>query len=221
MKLTQPVKGELKYAPDGIISQKFNDPTTPPDLLIFYKSIGLDGHNGIDFYGERETDIYAAHSGKVVYAQDTGGTAGKMIKLQGEGFYTLYMHNDELLVSVGENVSTGQIIAKMGNSGSGRGLYMSVHCHFGLYPEPLTINGFGGAVDPLPCFTNMRYVILGKEQYLLDDNLKIALNIGDEIELAKLQLHGLSGTPETITSLTGYLIYPLVDKLRLKDIFGL
>jgi murein DD-endopeptidase MepM/ murein hydrolase activator NlpD len=144
-----------------------------------------------------------------------------MIKLQGEGYYTLYMHNDALLASVGENVPQGQIIAKMGNSGSGRGIYMAVHCHFGLYPEPLIINGFGGAVDSLPYFTAMRYVILNGEQFLLDDNLKIAFNIGDEIELAKLQLHGLSGNPETISSLDNYLIYPMVERPRLKDLFGL
>jgi murein DD-endopeptidase MepM/ murein hydrolase activator NlpD len=173
IKLIAPVKGKLLYAPDGIITQKFNDPTTPSDLLAFYKSIGLNGHNGIDFMGSRGEPIYAAHSGKVVYAQDTGSTAGKMIRLQGEGYYTLYMHSDELLVSVGQNVPQGQIIAKMGNSGSGRGLYMSVHCHFGLYPEPLIINNFGGAVDPMPYFTNMLKIIGNRrnnKQYLVGTN---------------------------------------------------
>jgi len=250
MNLLQPVKGDItKYAPDGIISQKFNDPTTPSDLLAFYKSLGLKGHNGIDFSGVRGTPIYAAHDGLVIESRLNPNTFGKKISIQSplinnKYFITIYAHNDELLVSEGENVSQGQIIAKMGNSGSGYGIVMGVHLHFGLYeatdPIPNTFqlnfgtksytiinedNGFHGAIDPLPFLqTNMRYVILGKEQFLLDDNLKIALNIGDEIELAKLKLRGLSGDPDPIYNkefLDNYLIYPLVDRLRLKDLFGL
>ena len=226
IKLIQPVKGKLEYAPDGIISQKFNDPTTPADLLAFYHSLGLQGHNGIDFWGIRGTPIYAAHDGKVIYAQDRGGTGGLGIKLKGEGIYTLYFHNDELLVSGGESVSQGQIIAKMGNSGSSPQLYMSVHSHFGLYPEPLTINGFGGAVDPLPFLVIeelMEYIILpNNEQYLYYQPFNIALNIGDEIELGKLQLHGLSGQPIKKDKLpNNCLIYSGTEQNRFRDLLGL
>jgi murein DD-endopeptidase MepM/ murein hydrolase activator NlpD len=228
MKLTTPVKGKLSYAPDGIISQYFNDQNISKELLAFYQSLGLKAHNGIDFYGVRGTPIYAAHSGiATTWLGEGGATSGKMIKLQGQGYYTLYMHNDELLVKTGESVTQGQIIAKMGNSGSSPSFYMGVHSHFGLYQCDSRgnvinyNNGFGGAIDPLPYLNNMKYVILGKEQYLLEENLKIALNIGDEIELAKLQLRGLPKTPEQITCLDGYLIYPLVEASRLKDLFGI
>ena len=233
MKLTQPVKGKLKYAPDGIISQKFNDPTTPSDLLAFYKSLGLNGHNGIDFWGIRGTPIYAAHNGKVIYAQNTGGTAGLGIKLKGEGIYTLYFHNDELLVSGGESVSQGQIIAKMGNSGSSPQLYMAVHSHFGLYqidPQGNLLNsnnGFQGAIDPLSFLIAevniMEYIILpNNEQYLYYEPLNLALNVGDGIELAKLQLHGLSGLPIKKDKLpNNCLIYPGTEQNRFRDLLGL
>lgn len=248
MKLTQPVSGKLSYYP-GVINQYYNDPTTPASLLAWYQSMHLNGHNGIDFGGVRGTPIRAAHSGLVVEAKtEITNVSGRIVTLVGpknaNGVYlaTNYGHNDELLVSTNENVTEGQIIAKMGNSGS-QYYYMGVHCHFGMYeysdPVPGTYqlsyasgkvytrlhnnNGFLGALDPLPLFNNnMKYVIIGKEQYVLDETLKLAFNIGDEQELFKLQQQGLSGSPEVLSVLpVGYLVYPLVDKARLKDIFGL
>jgi len=71
--------------------------------------------------------------------------------------------------------------------------------------------------------TIMDYVILGKEQFLTYPSLKIAFNIGDEVELAALQMQGLQGVPREVadTYFDGYRIYPLVQKDRLRDLFGL
>lgn len=74
----------------------------------------------------------------------------------------------------------------------------------------------------------MKYVIDEKnEQYLLDDELKIALSIGDEIELKELQKRGLKGQPSNVNNIKEYEIYPLVRKSRwsrliktLKDLSG-
>lgn len=247
MKLTQPVSGKLTY--DGVVNQFYNDPSTNASLLAFYSSLGLNGHNGIDFGGTRGTPIYAAHSGVVIQANTTyTNVSGKMITLLGEknesGIYTAtnYGHCDELLVSLNQSVTEGQIIAKMGNSGS-EYFYMGVHLHFGLYEytDPVAgtyqlgypngkcytrlhnDNGFKGGLDALPLFIkSMTYCIIGKEQFLLDETLKLAFNIGDEAELLKLQNNGLTGSPQSISALpSGYLVYPLVDKSRLQDIFGL
>lgn len=67
----------------------------------------------------------------------------------------------------------------------------------------------------------MEYVIVGADQYLVYEPLKIALSIGDEQELVKLQLRGLTGSPEVKASIEGYLIYPGTETLRLKDILNL
>ena len=67
----------------------------------------------------------------------------------------------------------------------------------------------------------MKYVIVGQEQYLLDDNLKIAFNIADEQELAFLQQKGIGLEPTPIDNVNGYDIVPLVRQSRLKDILGL
>jgi len=226
-----PVKGKLSYAPDGIVSQYFNDPSTNKELLAKYQSWGLNGHNGIDFYGVRGTPICAAHSGTVTtWLGEGGASSGKMIKLQGGDIYTTYLHNEELLVNTGEVVTQGQIIAKMGNSGSTPQFYMGVHCHFGLYgcdSKGNVINynnGFHGAIDPLPFLIadkDMEYIIVGKEQYLIYEPLKMALNIGNEEILRQLIINGLTGTPELWASLPpGTKVYPLVNKEILADIFG-
>ena len=63
----------------------------------------------------------------------------------------------------------------------------------------------------------MDYVIDEKnEQYLLDDDLKISLNIGDKEELLALQERGLPKQPRNVSNsyLKGYEIYPLVRKSR-------
>lgn len=67
---------------------------------------------------------------------------------------------------------------------------------------------------------NMDYVILGKEQFLICAPLKLAFNLGDETELARIK-DKLPPTPRVIESLDGYFIYPMIEKNRLKDLFGL
>lgn len=92
-------------------------------------------------------------------------------------------------------------------------------------------NGYKGYINPLPFFQykltfnplekTMRYVIDSKnDQYLVYDPLKIAFTIGDELELKRLKESGLTGEPERISKLTGYTIYPLIEKERLRDLFN-
>lgn len=53
----------------------------------------------------------------------------------------------------------------------------------------------------------MRWVVDGnKNQYRLDEELKVAYTIANEPELALLTQRGLSGKPEVIDNLNGYLV---------------
>jgi murein DD-endopeptidase MepM/ murein hydrolase activator NlpD len=85
-------------------------------------------HNGIDLANSIGTPIRAALAGKVVAVTNLGGY-GKMIMIQHErGFRTLYGHLNAFNVQLGQYVSQGQIIARMGNTGRSTG----PHLHFSV-----------------------------------------------------------------------------------------
>lgn len=76
-----------------------------------------NGSKGIDIAGRKGDPIYAAGSGKVVYAgSGLRGYGNLIIVKHDEVFLTAYAHNDKILVREGENVSKGQKIAEMGSS---------------------------------------------------------------------------------------------------------
>ena len=76
---------------------------------------------------DRGTPVYAADNGKVIVAEDSGNGYGSYIILDHQnGFKTLYGHNSQLLVSVGDVVGKGEKIALSGNTGNSTG----PHLHF-------------------------------------------------------------------------------------------
>ncbi|GAA3545968.1 M23 family metallopeptidase [Zobellella aerophila] len=83
-------------------------------------------HGGIDFSGKLGTPIAASGAGIVsLVAQHPA--YGRMIELNhGQGWATRYAHLDKQLVSVGDKVENGQLIALMGRTGRTTG----VHLHY-------------------------------------------------------------------------------------------
>lgn len=84
-------------------------------------------HGGLDLAMPYGTDIRAAKAGTVtlkVYSNDGYGYH-LMIDHSG-GLSTLYGHCSELLVSEGQHVEQGQLIARVGSTGYSTG----PHCHF-------------------------------------------------------------------------------------------
>ncbi len=85
-----------------------------------------DFHTGIDIKASRGDPIKGAGSGRVVYSGWMGGY-GKVIVIEHHnGQSTLYAHCSTLLVGKGANVSSGQLIAKVGTTGRSTG----PHLHF-------------------------------------------------------------------------------------------
>ncbi|WP_419535431.1 peptidoglycan DD-metalloendopeptidase family protein [Endozoicomonas sp.] len=83
-------------------------------------------HNGVDFAGKRGSDIISVAAGVVVWSGNRSGF-GLLVEVNhGNGYLTRYAHNDESIVKVGDIVSRGQAIAKMGSSGRSTG----PHVHF-------------------------------------------------------------------------------------------
>lgn len=96
-------------------------------------------HGGIDFPVSTGSNVYAAASGTVILVKYLNDSYGRYLIIDhGDGLSTLYAHNSQILVNVGEKVSAGQVVAKSGSTGNSTG----PHCHF-----EVRVNG--SQVNPL------------------------------------------------------------------------
>lgn len=96
------------------------------------------GHTGIDIGCSMYAPIYAAEDGTVILSQWYGGYGYAVVIDHGDGISTLYGHNEELYVSVGQKVNRGDVIAGAGSTGWSTG----PHLHFevrvnGDYVDPM------------------------------------------------------------------------------------
>ena len=85
-----------------------------------------DFHTGIDIKANRGDPIKGAGSGRVVYSGWMGGYGKVLVIEHQNGQSTLYAHCSTLLVGKGANVSSGQLVAKVGTTGRSTG----PHLHF-------------------------------------------------------------------------------------------
>lgn len=85
-------------------------------------------HQGIDISASTGSSIVAAASGTATISTYSYSAGNYIMIHHGGGVYTVYMHCSELLVSAGQEVSQGQVIAKVGSTGYSTG----PHLHFGI-----------------------------------------------------------------------------------------
>lgn len=88
------------------------------------------GHNGIDYAGKIGSLIVAAAEGYVVFSGYTADDGNTIILSHGDGFLTIYKHNQSILKSVGELVKRGEPMALLGNSGRSSS---GPHLHFEVW----------------------------------------------------------------------------------------
>lgn len=128
--------GQLAHPVPKYAGSPYND-------VYGYRSNPISGkrelHSGLDLKATYGTDIVAAESGTVIYSGNRGGYGKTVIIDHGGGMTTLYGHNSQLVVSTGQQVTRGQVIAKAGSTGYSTG----VHAHF-----EVRING--KTTDPAP-----------------------------------------------------------------------
>ncbi len=87
---------------------------------------GYEFHTGYDIPAPYGSNIVAAEAGTVIYSGWMSGYGNTIMINHGGGLVTLYGHNSSLVVSKGQSVSRGQVVAKCGSTGYSTGN----HCHF-------------------------------------------------------------------------------------------
>jgi len=118
-----------------VASTEFRWPIDGPILSGFgYRSGGW--HAGVDIRGERGAPIRASAPGVVVFS-GAERFYGRMVKIDHPtGFTTIYAHNLENLVQVGDRVDTSTVIATVGRTGHASGF----HVHFEIRREGTAYN---------------------------------------------------------------------------------
>ena len=87
-------------------------------------------HYGADFSTQQGTPIYATADGKVSRTRKSNTGLGWSIKIDhGYGFETVYGHMSRFAVKPGEQVSRGQIIGYVGNTGKSTAPHLHYEVH--------------------------------------------------------------------------------------------
>lgn len=88
-------------------------------------SVRDHSHSGLDIAAPYGTPIKAAASGTVTYSGNAGDGFGNYVIIShGNGVTTVYAHCSQLLVSAGQTVSQGDVIAKVGSTGNSTGNHL-------------------------------------------------------------------------------------------------
>lgn len=128
------LRGQLSWPVAGQVRASFGDT----------RATGVRW-DGMVVATERGTAVKSVSSGRVVYADWLPGLGLLMIVDHGEGYLSLYGHNERLYKATGDPVTAGEVIAAAGDTG-GR-------------PEPelyFEIRRDGRPVDPRPWFRERR-----------------------------------------------------------------
>ena len=88
---------------------------------------GYVGHTGMDIAIPTGTEVRAVAAGKVLYTKMSSGGYGYHVVINhGGGIVTLYAHNSRILVSEGQTVAHGQVIALSGSTGNSTGPHLHI-----------------------------------------------------------------------------------------------
>jgi septal ring factor EnvC (AmiA/AmiB activator) len=125
------LRGRLPWPASGTLASTFGRQEHPRFRTVTF-------NRGIEIAAPQGRDIVAVADGTVIYADWFKGYGRLVILDHGSGYFTLYAHASDILVKAGDAVSSGQVIAKVGDSGSLEGpqLYFELR-HKGKPQDPL------------------------------------------------------------------------------------
>ncbi|HPP06145.1 MAG TPA: peptidoglycan DD-metalloendopeptidase family protein [Syntrophorhabdaceae bacterium] len=98
-------------------------------------------HNGVDVTVKAGTPVKVTADGFVSFSGYYKGYGNMVIVEHGLGFSTLYAHNSKNVVTVGQHVKRGDIIAYAGSTGNAQ----TSHVHYSVFKN-------GKPLDPLKVF---------------------------------------------------------------------
>ncbi len=130
--ITSPFGSRLKPTLSETRLQEIQKQTSLTAGNVSLANVGRDelsDHKGVDLAGTTNDAVFSAYNGKVSYC-GFDGVYGNKIVIQHDGkkqgYETWYCHLNAMLVSIGDQVSSGEQIGTLGNSGQSTG----PHLHF-------------------------------------------------------------------------------------------
>ncbi|MER7055172.1 MULTISPECIES: M23 family metallopeptidase [unclassified Streptomyces] len=120
--------------------------TLPTSSYTISSSFGQAGaywssgyHTGLDFAAPTGTLLKAVHSGTITSAGYEGSYGYKTVLTLDDGTEIWYAHQSSINVSVGQKVTTGDVIGRVGATGNVTGAHLHMEVH----------TSDGGGIDPM------------------------------------------------------------------------
>lgn len=112
------LRGKLAWPVKGKVQKLFGQPKPPSNLR--WQGVVINAPSG--------NNVRAVSHGRVAFADWLRGMGNLIIIDHGEGYLSLYGHNESLFKSAGEWVEAGDIIGSIGDSGGQKdpGLYFEI-----------------------------------------------------------------------------------------------
>lgn len=99
-------------------------------------------HKGVDISGPPHgSPIFSIQSGTVIRAEISNSSTGNIVVIDHHnGYISMYLHLSEIIAKVGDNVSKGDVIALMGNTGRSTGTHLHLEMYYNNANfDPLTL----------------------------------------------------------------------------------
>lgn len=108
---------------------------------VLYSGFGIRRgvrHDGIDLGAPEGTPVLAADSGEVIYVGYDKAFGNLVILRHSHKLITVYAHNRDVTVNIGQKITRGQTIAHLGKSGRSEGPHLHFEIREGTRPvDPL------------------------------------------------------------------------------------
>ncbi|MEV5987405.1 M23 family metallopeptidase [Streptomyces sp. NPDC052051] len=130
------------------LAKQYSLPTSSYTLTSHFGDAGSmwssGHHTGLDFAAPTGTLLKAIHTGTVTEAGWAGAYGYRTVLTLEDGTELWYCHQSSISVSVGQKVSTGDVIGRVGATGNVTGPHLHLEVH----------TGGGDAIDPLAWLQN-------------------------------------------------------------------